>query len=230
MMTRRSVYTVVFMIVIAAVFGAGVTGIFLASRRTLRENESFLRERALVRAFGLGDPDALSPEQTAEIVSAQIDDSEVRRDPETGWEFRLLRAFADAGHTQLQACGFRFRGLGFWGPVEGILALSPDLENSVGLVILSHKETPGLGGRIEEPVFTDAFRDGLDLSPAPTGSKHIFIDAVVPQPGSPAFGRHVDAITGATQTSMAMERMLDDFIARFHRAMRGDAPDERGRD
>lgn len=219
-MRKQQLYIIVYMVAVAAVFGAGVTGIYLASAATLRGNEVLAEQRGLVELFGLGAPAMMSKADLTETVARQVDDSEWCEDPVTGWRFRLLKAYADAGKQQLIAYGFRFRGLGFWAPIEGILAVSPSLDRTVGIAILAHKETPGLGGRIEEPVFTGQFRRGVTLSaPAGAQGKWIYIDAGSPTAGSSAYGRHVDAITGATQTSMAMARILDDFMGRFSRAM-----------
>jgi Na+-translocating ferredoxin:NAD+ oxidoreductase RnfG subunit len=41
----------------------------------------------------------------------------------------------------------------------------------------------------------------------------------VPEPGTAKYGRTFDAITGATQTSLAMERMLNEAVAEFSRAV-----------
>jgi Na+-transporting NADH:ubiquinone oxidoreductase subunit NqrC len=72
-----------------------------------------------------------------------------------------------------------------------------------------------LGGRIEEPIFTDQFRQGVNVAPNDRGA---FIR--LGSPGAPdADGRQVDAITGATQTCLAIERVLNHQLAIFHRAM-----------
>ena len=50
-----------------------------------------------------------------------------------------------------------FRGSGLWGTITGVIALSSDLERIAGFEIISHNETPGLGGRIDEEWFKDQF-------------------------------------------------------------------------
>lgn len=223
---KSRIYVVVFMVVIAALFGAGVTGINLSAQEKLEQNENLQMQKALVRLFGLGDVDALEPQEIDELVNTRIDRSEKRTDPETGWQFTLLKAYEDDAHQQLKAYAFRFRGLGFWAPIEGMLAVSPDLKKTVGCIILEQKETPGLGGRIEEPVFTRSFDEGLLITPPEKGTQFLYMgNGTEPEKGTPQYGRQFDAITGATQTSLAMERILNEHLARFNRAMRAEGGD-----
>ena len=214
-MTSKPWFIVTFMVGVALVFGSGVTGIYLGASDLLQRNTEFLRQRALVSVFGLGDPRQLSKRDVAALVTARVVGGQTCTDPETGRTFDLLTAYADASRQELKAYGFRFRGLGFWGPVEGLLALTPDLQRTVGLVILEQSETPGLGGRIEEPVFTEQFRQGIAVSPLPDGT----CIRVAGATGAAEDGHRVDAITGATQTSMAMGRILNQHLVAFHRAM-----------
>lgn len=207
------IYIVSFMVLLAALFGSGVTGIYLSASGVLRANDDFLRQRALVRVFALGDPEVMSKAQVADLVRERIDADEVRTDPVTGWRFNLMKVYEDDTHTRLKAYGFPFRGPGFWAPIEGILAVTPDCSHTIGISIVRQSETPGLGGRITESVFTDQFSAGITVSPNPDG-------ACIRISGDAGEGeRHVDAITGATQTSMAMDRILNEYLSRFHRAM-----------
>ena len=214
-MTSKPWYIVTFMVGIALVFGSGVTGIYLGSADLLQRNTEFLRQRALVSVFDFGDPARLGKAAVAALVTGQVVGDERCTDPQTGASFDLIKAYTSADRKELKAYGFRFRGLGFWGPVEGILAVSPDLSRTVGFVVLEQSETPGLGGRIEEPVFTDQFRQGITVSPNPGGQFLRMGSAGTPDPD----GRQVDAVTGATQTSMAMERVLNEQLGIFQRAM-----------
>jgi Na+-transporting NADH:ubiquinone oxidoreductase subunit C len=215
-MTSKPWYIVTFMVGVALVFGSGVTGIYLGAADLLQRNTEFLRQRALVAVFDFGDPGRLGKDAVAALVAGQVVADERCTDPETGVCFDLIKAYGAADRKELKAYAFRFRGVGFWGPVEGILAVSPDLSRTVGFVVLEQSETPGLGGRIAEPVFTEQFRRGITVSPNPGGGPYVRLGS----PGGPnADGRQVDAITGATQTSMAVERVLNTQLGVFQRAM-----------
>ena len=209
---KQALRTIGFMVLMATVFGAGVTGIRLATRETLERNRDLAYQRAVVNVFrlaeGIADPDY------AALFAAQVE-VETLSDPETGRPFRCYRAYGrgDAVGRELVAVGFQFTGAGFWGPISGILALTPDGQRTYGLVILEQQETPGLGGRVAEPEFVGQFRHGVLVTP-PSAGKALSIASTRPADES----RHVDTITGATQTSMSMERMLNDALAAYRRA------------
>jgi Na+-transporting NADH:ubiquinone oxidoreductase subunit C len=218
-MKQGQAYTVLFMVAVAAVFGGVVSAVYIASQNTLQRNEELRLQKAYVEVFQLADVDSLSAQEIADIVAAQVVEGTQVRDPETGWETALIEAYRTPERQQLKGYGFRFRGLGFWAPIEGIVAVDPAIAQTIGMVILDQKETPGLGGMIEEENFTGQFRKGLTITPPPAGKNYIQISATPPPADSPMSERHVDAITGATQTSMAMERILNEYFACFSRAM-----------
>ena len=221
-MKQTQAHIVLFMVSVALVFGAAVAGIHLLSKDTIARNDDIHFQRALVDVFRLATAaslETISAAELAALVDARVNDDEMIEDPESGWRTPLFKAYADPQRRELSAYGFRFRGLGFWAPIEGILAVTPDLQQSVGIVILAQEETPGLGGRIEEAVFRDQFTAGVVIAPPPAGESFITISASKPAGDSPGHRRHVDAITGATQTSMAMGVMLNDHLSRFQRAM-----------
>lgn len=58
------------------------------------------------------------------------------------------------------------RGAGLWGQMYGFLALESDIKTIAGIGFYEHKETPGLGGEVDNPRWKDlwpgkkAYRDG----------------------------------------------------------------------
>ena len=83
---------------------------------------------------------------------------------------------------------------------------------------LEDSRSCGLGGRITEDAFQEQFRD-LDISPPPEGQRTLYVASVETDEESPRYGRSVDAITGATQTCMAVDRFLNRNIEQFRRAV-----------
>jgi len=94
---------------------------------------------------------------------------------------------------------FKFSGTGLWGTITGYIALSPDFNEILGVDFISHSETPGLGGRIDESWYKEQYR-GLDVESQP------FVSYT-------SSGGTLDAITGATLTSNSVTDMLNAFIA-----------------
>lgn len=213
--------TVLFMVGIAALYGAGVTVLHLSTVKTVEQNNRLIEQKALVELFGLADVKTLSSEQIAQIVETQIDRSETLTDPQTGREIPLLKAYTDASHSALKACAFPFSGIGFWAEIRGYIAVDPAFQKTVGMKVIEQTETPGLGSRIEEPFFVQPFRDGLNITAPAPGKNYIYMGTAgsPPEPGTAQYGRTFDAITGATQTSLAMSRMLNTAFAEFSRAL-----------
>lgn len=107
-----------------------------------------------------------------------------------------------------------FSGDGLWGTISGVIALSNDFSRVIGMEITSHSETPGLGGRIEEPWFSSQFRgekigdNGIEIIQRGGIDNSNLDDGIV------------DGVTGATRTSEAMEKILNNEIE----VLRGNAP------
>jgi len=87
---------------------------------------------------------------------------------------------------------FEIKGSGFWGPITGLVALDPDFNTIKGIEILHQEETPGLGGRIIEAEFKDQFK-GKTVEPEIS----------------------IDAITGATMTSKAFKKIINEDVKAF---------------
>ncbi|MDF1568486.1 MAG: FMN-binding protein, partial [Spirochaetaceae bacterium] len=80
------------------------------------------------------------------------------------------------------------------------------LSQIIGLDVISHSETPGLGGRIEEDWFKDQFRE-----------EQIGPDGITVRKGEGGVdddkeNSTVDGITGASLTSAAMEVIINNEI------------------
>ncbi len=216
--------------VVSGLFTGAIMALHAATSGIVERNERLFEQRALVELFDLGDPKQLGDDDVLRLVEENIRRDRSVVDPETGLRFEVIEAWRETpdGSRTLTAIAFPIWGAGFWARVDGLLAVTPNLEEVVGIVFLSHTETPGLGGRITEKSWRDTFK-GLRVTPPPTGEKYIAIDAAPPSAGDPREGRHVDAITGATGTSRAVEAFLNVRIAQFRRAMATDRAGKEGR-
>ena len=227
---KHPVYVLVYAAVVSALFTGAIMALHAATHGLVERNERLFEQRALVELFDLGDPKQLSDEQIARLVEENVRRDRSVVDPESGVRFELIEAYRtrSGGTATLTALAFPVWGAGFWARIDGLLAVTPDLEKVIGIVFLSHSETPGLGGRITEKPWRDTFQ-GLRMAPPSPGEKTIAIDAAPPSPGDPREGRHVDAITGATGTSRAVEAFLNERIAQFRRALAADRAGKEGR-
>ena len=97
-------------------------------------------------------------------------------------------------------------GAGLWGPIWGYVGFEKDL-NTIKAVCFGHKgETPGLGAKIaDEPSFAEAFVGKT------VGKGDILFEIVKPA-NRQTENNGVDAISGATITSQALGKTLNQWF------------------
>ena len=102
-------------------------------------------------------------------------------------------------------------GAGLWGPIWGYVAVNEDGNTIYGANFSHEGETPGLGARIADKDFQDEFVD-----------KHLFQEGefkgvVVLKKGlkSVTGAEQIDALTGATITSLGVSAMLEDCLTPY---------------
>ena len=97
------------------------------------------------------------------------------------------------------------RGYGLWSTLQGFVALESDLNTLSGLGFFAHKETPGLGGEVDNPgwkqtwVGKQAFRNG-ELA------IQVIKGAVAP--GTADAEYKVDGLAGATLTTKGVDNLV----------------------
>lgn len=100
-------------------------------------------------------------------------------------------------------------GLGLWGTLYGFLALDHDASTVRGITYYSHKETPGLGGEVDNPLWKAKWPGrkafGEDGSPA----IRVIKGAAGPADTDP---HHIDGLSGATITSNGVTFMLNFWL------------------
>jgi electron transport complex protein RnfG len=113
------------------------------------------------------------------------------------------------GQGQVLGWAVVSEGTGFSDKIRLMVGLAPDLSRTLGIKVLKDSETPGLGTRIREGIFPDRFF-GRE-SAAPT-----FLDGALKiVKGPPAAPHEVQAITGATISSKAVVRIVNDGVQRL---------------
>ncbi len=204
-MNKKSpAYVLGFMAAICLVFGLGVSVVHYATQGLLEKNAVLHRNRILCRAFQL-DVEGVGAEAFQWAVDAHLQATDI---PDGSGTRRVYRRTTPGQ----ESIGFEFGGMGFWDRIDGIIVLTPDLRQVLNIQFLDQKETPGLGARIEEPWFTDQFK-GLQIDwDSPTDRRIVVGASPVPDARN-----RVDAITGATQTSMALGQFLNEELARIRK-------------
>ena len=105
---------------------------------------------------------------------------------------------------------FEFRGPGLWGPISGILSLEKDLKTIHKIKITYQEETPGLGSRIAEPDYLKQFKH-----------KEVLPKLVFVAEGTSNQKYDVYVITGATGSSRALEKLINDNLQKYLSALKG---------
>ncbi|HOX38435.1 MAG TPA: FMN-binding protein [Candidatus Brocadiia bacterium] len=217
-------FALAFIGALAVILAAAVSVIQVTTVKVVAGNESLRRSAVLVELFDLAGGQAFDRKDAPAIVEKHTDQTMTIADPKTGRKFPLVTAYreprrSDGGFNPESLIGyaFEFDGLGFWAPIRGMLAVSPKADSVIGIAFTDQKETPGLGGRIEEKWFREKFA-GLSIFVEPKAPKLINISLQEPPSGTHMVNRHVDAISGATQTCMALDRLLNENLESFQRA------------
>lgn len=97
-------------------------------------------------------------------------------------------------------------GSGLWGMMYGFLALDVDGNTSRGLVYYDHKETPGLGGEVQNPAWK-ALWDGKEMFQNGEVAIHLMKNANAKDKYA------VDALSGATLTSNGVQKTLQFWLS-----------------
>ena len=166
------------------------------------KNKRFHRNRIISLAFLLQVSDE-SAKAYAESISKHIEIKGIT----DGNRIRNVYRRIDPENP---AIGFDFSGMGFWDRIDGIIVLTQDLEKIINIQFFDQKETPGLGARIEEKWFTDQFK-GVRIA----WNKDLSDRVIIGRATGAKPDNQVDAITGATQTSMALKRFLNAELERI---------------
>lgn len=117
-------------------------------------------------------------------------------------DFELYEVFDDDKNSLGYA--LPYEGNGFQGNIRLIIGVDKSLTKILALEVLEQVETPGLGTKVTETPFTDQFKNLL-VTPQINSVKGV-------EPENP---NEVQAITGATISSKAIVRIINDGVNRL---------------
>ena len=161
--------------------------------------------------------DLRTGEEAPEIDTVTFDhraaEADVARSREAPPNNAGLRRIADqalvyelrGANDELDLVVLPVSGLGLWGMLYGFIALDADLETIRGLTFYEHKETPGLGGEVDNPRWKALWsgRQAFDANAEPT------IEVIKGLAGPARDDPHrVDGLAGATMTSRGVTNLL----------------------
>jgi Na+-transporting NADH:ubiquinone oxidoreductase subunit C len=202
---KSRLISICYMFFLTLFFTSVVSVVKAVNEDRIRLNEEVKLKRVVLDVLRIPLPEGV-PETSA------VNDLFAERVKVKEREGRLFYVGYDVAGERPAAIAFAVGGPGFWGPIEAMVAVDDSSSTVIGVNFFRHTETPGLGARMTEPLFRDQFR-GLSLKGKGAASGEPLFRLVPAGTGSAA--EELDAITGATQTSEAIERFLNRELKRF---------------
>jgi Na+-transporting NADH:ubiquinone oxidoreductase subunit C len=204
-MKDKAWYPILYMFVVTAVFSSILIGLSRMTQDRVNANERVAFERSVLNALTIDDASSMSSPEVHSLYVRDIDTNTTT----SGGALRYV-----TGGT-FNAYALPFEGQGFWAPIKGVIGINPDKKSIIGISFYEQSETPGLGAEIVKPAFCDQFQ-GKILSA--TGEPLSILTKAEGIPDSPS---EVEAVTGATQTSTRLERMVNAAISTWREAVAG---------
>jgi Na+-transporting NADH:ubiquinone oxidoreductase subunit C len=193
-MKGKAWYPVVYMFAVTAFFSSVIISFAELTRGRVEANAQLAFEKAVLAVLpGMGQ-EQLSNIEVHRVFSEQVNEP----DESSGGAYTLKK------DGKVAAYALMVSGQGFWAPIKAVIGIDSDGVTLTGAVFYEQNETPGLGGEIAKTAFQEQFKAKV-LS---TGSKAINFKR-----GGEILGdSDVHAVTGATQTSVRVEAMINTAI------------------
>ena len=188
---KNALRIIIFVIIMGTVSGLLLVGVNVYTMPLITKNEEFKLKRSVLDVLEI----ACDELNVTKAFSEQVEELK-----KAGYVFYTSRDGAVA---------FEFHGSGLWGPVSGIISLEKDLKSIRKLKITYQEETPGLGGRIAEAAYLKQFKH-----------KEILPRLIFMPEGKASQKNEVDAITGATGSSRAFEKLINENVQKYLAALK----------
>jgi Na+-transporting NADH:ubiquinone oxidoreductase subunit C len=201
---KERIFSIGYMFLITLCFTSVVSAVKYLNDDRITQNQVIKMQQIVLQVLGITTTKDVQKQDVAGLFEARIRTVDIEGVP-------LYIGYDEKGENTM-GYAFPVEGPGFWGPIYGMVAIEPDGKKILGVAFYKHSETPGLGGRLTEKWFTEQFA-GLPLFPV-VGAKKIF--TLKPE-GTGSAPNELDAITGATGTSRAVEIFLNYNLDRFLR-------------
>ncbi len=196
---KERIRSVLFMFGICLVFTAAVSAVNRMNEDRIRRNEQLRIQGLVLNVLQIDSSAMKNDTDIAELFRKRIRTETLGNRP--------LYVGLDPNGQTVVGYAFPISGPGFWGPIEAMIAVDPQIRRIIDIAFYRHNETPGLGGRITEAWFQKQFQ-GRTLDTPPSGKRYFVFK---PQ-GTAKGNGQLDAITGATETTRRLEAFLDEEL------------------
>jgi Na+-transporting NADH:ubiquinone oxidoreductase subunit C len=193
---KKHLYSIAYMFIITFFFAAAVSAVRLVSLERIKVNERAKITGIILDVLGIVRDKKMDAGPLVELFENRIRTITLGK--------KTLYAATGVNEKGPGGYAFEVSGPGFWGPIYGIAAVDARAERILGVRFYKHVETPGLGARISEKWFFDQFQSLPVTQPGENGRFFSLKRA-----GKSRAANELDAVTGATMTSQAVEEFLN---------------------
>jgi len=195
-------YPVLYMFVATAFFSSILIGLARFSRDRVEANQLLSVERAVLEALPIQLPPEASSIELHRIFLERV----------TGPSATSGSAYVLPEGDKVIAYAVPLEGKGYWDTIRGFIGIASDRKTVTGISFYEQNETPGLGAEIVQPPFREQFvGKRIAEGDRPLGFLPV---------GSALGESEVHAITGATQTSTRVERIINEDLAGWRSGLR----------
>ncbi len=234
MNTTSNGYVLGFAVTVCVVISAALAATATALKPTQDAAAEFDRQKNVMFAAGLiqdGDPRSMAElkalyqqrvvEKVVDVQTGQVDPSKTPADVaamKSDADRKRFRAIAIARDEQGKEAGFILpvKCKGLWGEMFGYLALEQDASTVRGITFYQHKETPGLGGEVDNPGWKAMWKGKTVLDDKNGALVGVTVKKGKVDPSIPAEKQHyVDGLSGATITSTGVTKGIKANLEAF---------------
>lgn len=196
-MREKRWYGPIYMFIVTAAFSSVVIGFSLKTEKLVEANAKLALERAVLQVLPTLYNEADSRIELHRTFVEQVGEPS----NETGGAYVLKK------DGRIEAYAVLFSGKGFWATISGVIGVKADKKTVTGIAFYQQSETPGLGAEITKPTFKDQFQ-GKVLAEQGSPLK-------MRRPGETLGKNEYHAVTGATQTSTRLEKIINDALSKW---------------
>ncbi len=193
-MREKRWFPVLYMFIVTAFFSSIVIGVSQFTRERVAANQRRSFEQAVLVVL----PGTYDAEESDLELHRRFEEWISRPDEFTAGAYTIKE------DGRLIAYALPISGQGFWAPIKGVIGIAADKKTITGVVFYEQKETPGLGAQITTSEFRNQFQ-GKIISMTDKSLN-------IKRPGDILGQSDVHAVTGATQTSTRLEKIINDGL------------------
>jgi Na+-transporting NADH:ubiquinone oxidoreductase subunit C len=196
-MREKRWYSPLYMFIVTAAFSSVVIGFARRTEQLVEANAQLNLEKAVLQVLPTLYNEAAG---RLELHRTFVEQVGMPSDKTGG-------AYVFKKDGQIVAYAVPFSGRGFWATISGVIGVKADKKTVTGIAFYQQSETPGLGAEITKPAFKNQF-PGRELAGKDSPLK-------MRRPGEPLAENEYHAVTGATQTSTRLEKIINDALIQW---------------